>query len=115
MDKERDLNGFCDFIVSLSPEQLFLKSPIITIVEAKNENMIGGLGQCIAAMVAGRIFNEREENEMAAIYGTVTSGIAWKFLKLQDNRIFIDLKDYNIEDNPGKIIGIFTAMVAQKV
>jgi hypothetical protein len=111
VDKERNLNGFCDFIVSLSPQQLFLKSPVITIVEAKNENIMSGLGQCMAAMVAGQIFNQREESNLEAIYGAVTSGVAWKFLKLQGNTIFIDLKDYNLEDKPGQVIGIFAAIL----
>ena len=115
VDKEKDLNGFCDFIVSLSPEQLFIKSPVIAIVEAKNENMMSGLGQCAAAMVAGEIFNQREGNSMDAIYGAVTSGVAWKFLKLQNNTIFVDLKDYNLEDKPGKVVGIFSAMVGQTI
>ncbi|RKZ80001.1 MAG: hypothetical protein DRR16_24690, partial [Candidatus Parabeggiatoa sp. nov. 3] len=29
VDKDRDLNGFCDFIISKSPEQFYLNAPII--------------------------------------------------------------------------------------
>ncbi|MBF0103262.1 MAG: hypothetical protein HQK77_20370 [Desulfobacterales bacterium] len=43
IDKEKGLTGFCDFIISNSPEQLFLDSPILAIVEAKNENIISKL------------------------------------------------------------------------
>ncbi len=113
VDKDRNLNGYCDFIVSLSPEQLFLKSPVITLVEAKNENIMNGLGQCIAEMVAAQVFNEKEGNNIAVIYGTITTGIFWKFLKLQDKTISIDLRDYSIEDNPKRIIGILSSMVKQ--
>jgi hypothetical protein len=115
VDKEKDLNGFCDFIVSLSPEQLFVRSPVIVIVEAKNENIMAGLGQCMAAMVAGKIFNEQEGNPINSIYGAVTSGVAWKFLKLQDDTAFIDLKDYNLEDKSEKVMGIFSAMLNQAI
>ena len=115
VDKEKDLNGFCDFIVSRSPEQLFIKSPVIAIVEAKNENIMSGLGQCAAEMVAGKIFNESEKKSIDTIYGAVTSGVAWKFLKLNNDTIFVDLKDYNLEDNPGKVIGILSAMIDQKI
>jgi transketolase C-terminal domain/subunit len=52
------------------------------IVEAKNENIKGGLGQCVAEMVAAQIFNEREANAIDTIYGAVTTGEIWKFLKL---------------------------------
>ncbi|PZO45161.1 MAG: hypothetical protein DCF19_01325 [Pseudanabaena frigida] len=115
VDKEKGLNGFCDFIVSASPEQLMLSSPIVAVVEAKNENIIGGLGQCIAEMVAAKIFNERENDESVKnIYGVVTTGTAWKFLTIDRNDVYIDLDEYSIE-NPSKIIGILLEMVSQNV
>ncbi len=115
VDKEKGLNGFCDFIISASSEQLMLISPIVAVVEAKNENIIGGLGQCIAEMVAAKIFNELEENEnKRKIHGVVTTGTTWKFLKMDGLDVYIDLDDYSIE-KPDKIIGILLAMVSQKV
>lgn len=113
VDKDRSLNGFCDFILCNSPEQLLLTAPVITIVEAKNENIISGLGQCIAEMVGASLFNEREKDPVSNIYGAVTTGTTWKFLKLTDNIVYIDLKEYYIE-NPGKIIGILSAMMSQE-
>ena len=113
VDRERDLAGFCDFIVSLSPEQLFLNAPVVTMVEAKNENLMHGLGQCTAEMVATQIFNEQEGNDIPRIYGVVTSGTAWKFIKLENGTVHIDLRDYSI-DNPAKIIGILSKMIKQK-
>ncbi len=56
VDKERSLNGYCDFIISKSAEQFYLKAPIIIIVEAKNENIPDGIGQCIAEMIAAGLF-----------------------------------------------------------
>jgi len=41
--------------------------------------------------------------------------VAWKFLKLQNDTLFIDLKDYNLEDKPEKVLGIFSAMIEQKI
>ena len=35
VDSERGLNGTCDYIISNSTEQLFVKSPVIILVEAK--------------------------------------------------------------------------------
>jgi len=110
VDKDKGLNGFCDFIVSQSPEQLFLDTPILAIVEAKNERIAAGLGQCVAEMVAARIYNEREGKPLPAIFGAVTTGQAWKFLKLQGGTVYIDLADYYI-DNPDRIVGILAGMV----
>jgi len=115
VDKEKGLNGYCDFLISLSSEQLFVKSPVIALVEAKNENMIGGLGQCIAEMVASHIFNQNEGNDVPVIYGAVTTGVAWKFIKLVDNLVYIDLKDYSLEETPERVIGILAAMMEQNV
>jgi hypothetical protein len=113
VDTEKGLNGFCDFIISASTEQLMLSSPIVAVVEAKNENIIGGLGQCIAEMVASKIFNEQENDEsVKRVYGVVTTGTTWKFLKMDGSNVYIDLDDYSIE-NPDKIIGILLAMVSQ--
>jgi len=112
VDKERDLTGFCDFIISKSPEQLFLNTPVITIVEAKNENIMSGLGQCAAEMIASRIFNEQEGTTLSKIYGVVTSGNIWKFLKLEDNKIYIDLDDYSIKE-VSKVVGILCSMIEQ--
>ena len=112
VDKERDLTGFCDFIISKSPEQLFLNTPVITIVEAKNENIMSGLGQCAAEMIASRIFNEQEGTTLSKIYGVVTSGNIWKFLKLEDNKIYIDLDDYSIKEI-SKVVGILCSMIEQ--
>jgi hypothetical protein len=113
VDKEKGLNGFCDFIISASTEQLMLSSPIVAVVEAKNENIIGGLGQCIAEMVASTIFNKQENAQSAKrVYGVVTTGTAWKFLKIDGSDVYIDLDEYPIE-SPDKIIGILFAMVSQ--
>jgi hypothetical protein len=114
VDKEKGLNGFCDFIISASTEQLMLCSPVVAVVKAKNENIIGGLGQCIAEMVAAKIFNELEKDEsVKRIYGVVTTGTAWKFLKMDESDVYIDLDEYSIE-SPNKIIGILLEMTSQK-
>ncbi len=112
VDKEKGLNGFCDFIISSSQEQLLLTSPVIVVVEAKNENIIAGLGQCIAEMVAASIFNNAEGNEVIRLYGSVTTGTAWKFIKMEGFNVLIDLDEYVIE-NPNKIIGILLEMLTQ--
>lgn len=105
IDPEKGLNGNCDFLISRSPELLILTAPVIIIVEAKKENINGGLGQCVAEMLGARIFNEREGNDIPTIFGAVTSGTNWRFLKLKDQVIEIDLTEYYLRD-VNKILGI---------
>lgn len=102
---EQGLQGFCDYMLCASPEQLIITRPVVTIVEAKREDLIGGLGQCIAAMVAAQQFNQRSEFPSESIYGSVTSGTNWKFLKLQGQTVYVDSLEYYI-NQIDQILGI---------
>lgn len=106
VDETRGLTGYCDYILSRSKEQLTINAPVIMIVEAKNENIKGGLGQCVAEMIAAQMFNEREGNAIDTIYGAVTTGEIWKFLKLVGAVASIDLSDYYIVRDVPNILGI---------
>ncbi|MFN6562843.1 MAG: hypothetical protein RMY28_024050 [Nostoc sp. ChiSLP01] len=110
VDAEKGLNGYCDFIISRSKEQLTINAPVAIIIEAKNENIKGGLGQCAAAMLAAQLFNQQEGNEIKKIFGAVTTGEIWKFLNLEANEIFIDLNNYYIKEIH-KILGILSQSV----
>ncbi|MEO0844543.1 MAG: hypothetical protein AAF063_37640 [Cyanobacteria bacterium J06643_5] len=57
VESENGLTGICDFIISDSLEQLFISAPVVTLVVAKKENINAGLGQCVAEMIAAKIFN----------------------------------------------------------
>ena len=108
VDAKLGLYGFCDYIISSSPEQLMITAPVMTIVEAKRENIVGGLGQCIAAMVAAQIFNQQTKINVKTIYGAVTTGTNWKFLTLTDKTVSVDRIEYFI-NQPDKILGILSA------
>lgn len=114
VDFEKGLNRACDFLISLSESQLVIGAPVITIVEAKKEDIISGLGQCVAEMLGAQLFNEQERNEIKTIYGVVTSGTVWRFLKLEDKIIYVDVVEYYIKDVK-KIIGILLSAIEQNI
>ncbi len=113
VDAEKGLTGMCDFLVSLSPMQSLLQAPVIALVEAKKEDPAPGLGQCIAEMLAAQCFNAEKGNDIPCIYGAATTGTEWKFLKLEDKRLHIDITVYQIVQCD-KILGILSSMVKQK-
>ena len=113
VDAEADLTGVCDFIVSLSPIQFGLEAPVIVLVEAKNDNLEIGLGQCVAEMIAAQRFNAQKGNAIPCVYGATTSGIDWRFLKLEDKKLHIDMGVYQITQCD-KVLGILASMVKQK-
>lgn len=110
VDTSQGLSGICDFLISCSPEQLFVKAPVMTLVEAKNENLKAGLPQCIAEMLAAQLFNQQEETGIEVVYGVVTIGTLWRFLRLKGRTVEVDLTEYFVKDI-GKILGILSSMV----
>ncbi|NEO84446.1 MAG: hypothetical protein F6J87_09360 [Spirulina sp. SIO3F2] len=112
VDPSQGLAGFCDFLLSLSPEQLLVRAPVVTIVEAKNENLRAGLAQCIAEMVAAQSFNQKHQEPIATVYGAVTIGTIWQFLQLEGQMISVDLTEYYIRDID-RILGILLAALNQ--
>ncbi|MDE0484618.1 MAG: hypothetical protein OXI67_18735 [Candidatus Poribacteria bacterium] len=113
VDDELGLTGVCGFLVSLSPIQFDLQAPIIVLVEAKNDNLEIGLGQCVAEMVAAQHFNVEHGNDIPRVYGATTSGTEWRFLKLEGKKLDIDMLPYPIE-SCDTVLGILASMVAQK-
>ena len=113
VDSDSDLTGVCDFLISLSPWQRFVEAPVITLVEAKNDNLTNGLGQCVAEMVAAQRFNAEKGNAIPRVYGVTTTGVMWQFLKLEGQTLHMDMDVYTIV-RCDKLLGILASMVAQK-
>jgi hypothetical protein len=112
VDSAQGLNGVCDFLLSRSPEQLILEAPVVVIVEAKKDNIKGGFGQCIAEMIAAQQFNASANQPLDTIYGTVTTGNIWTFLKLEQKTVTIDLTDHMLMPVEN-LLGILGWMLAQ--
>jgi hypothetical protein len=110
VDKERGLSGVCDYLLARSPERFFLNHPVVAVVEAKREDIPSGLGQCVAAMVGARLFNERA-GLADPVFGAVTTGNTWRFVRLDAEVVSIDRPEYYL-DRVGKILGILVTMAA---
>lgn len=109
-DKEKGLSGECDFILAKDTGSFDINTPIITIVEAKKNDVEIGIPQCAAQMLGARILNKEYGNDLDSIYGCVTTADNWIFLKLEGNTIFIDSQKYYL----GKIeelLSVFQAII----
>jgi hypothetical protein len=107
VDLQAGLSRYFDYILTASKESYEIWTPVVTLVEAKNESIKSGLGQCIAEMVAAQIFNQRNGEAIESIYGAVTTGTDWKFIKLVDKTVWIDKRGYFINEI-SLILGILT-------
>jgi hypothetical protein len=110
VDPEKGLAGECDFILSASEPLLPLQAPIATVVEAKKNDIEGGLGQCIAQMVAADRFNQSSGRSGMTVFGCVTTGEAWQFVRLAGSEALLERCRYYI-DNLDSILGVFQAII----
>lgn len=112
VDAEVGLSGVCDFLFSLSPLQLIVQAPVVVIIDAKNDNIKSGIGQCITEMLAAQRFNAARDTALPSVFGVVTTGSNWKFLRLTDTTVTIDEAEYYIA-KPEQIVGILVAMIRE--
>lgn len=112
VDVERGLAGFCDFLFTLAPRAIDIQAPVVSVVEAKKEDIPRGIPQCLAELVAAQIFNATAGKPIEPLYGVITTGEIWKFLRLQGTSATVDTDDYFI-NQPEKIVGILLSMLRQ--
>jgi hypothetical protein len=103
VDPARGLVGECDYILALTPPVPRLKAPLVTVLEAKKGDLESALGQCVAQMMGAHIFNERTDQGHLHLYGCVTSGEVWQFLRLEGSEVGIDRVRFFL-DNVGGIL-----------
>lgn len=111
VDKNQGLNGECDFILSKGKLSHTIQTPIMGLVEAKKNDIDLGLGQCVSQMVGAQRFNKTEETGISTVFGCITTGEVWLFLKLQDNALLINKERFYLNDI-GKILGVFKQIFA---
>ncbi len=112
VDVNKGLNGYVDYLISRSQEQLEIEAPVVVVGEAKRDNLNEGLGQCIAEMVADQMFNQDNQVNITTIYGSVSNGTQWRFLKLEGSTVTIDLMDYSLPP-VDQILGFLVWMVRE--
>jgi hypothetical protein len=104
VNPDEDLSGACDFFFTLLPQSPYLESPIISLVESKDEDMDYGIAQCAAQLYGAKLFNEAEGKDIPFLYGCATDGVEWIFMKFENNTFYID---NNIFTNVKEILGVW--------
>jgi hypothetical protein len=112
VDPGKGLVGECDFILSAAPPVPPLRAPIVIVVEAKKNDIEIGMGQCIAQMVAARQFNLATGVAFESVYGCVTTGETWQFLRLSGSLALLERRRFYIVDLK-EILAAFQAIFAE--
>ena len=113
VDKQLGLNGECDFLISRDAGSRIIQAPLISVVEAKRQDIEIGLGQCSAQMVGTQRFNQQRDSAYDAVYGCVTTGELWQFLKLERQSLIIEDRSYALAAEIAKVLGIFQFILDQ--
>jgi hypothetical protein len=98
VDAAQGLQGFCDFLLAKLPLNIIPDTPIIAVVEAKlNDSLSAAIPQCAAEMYATRLWNEKRNQPLKVIYGTVTTGDNWLFLRMKEGKVVeVDNRNYTL-------------------
>jgi len=110
-DADNGLNGECDFIITKDVGTFDINIPIIQMVEAKKNDLEIGVPQCAAQMIGAKIYNEKNNIKINNIYGCVTTGDEWLFLKLGDDLI-IDKRKYFLNEL-GELLAVFQYIIEE--
>ena len=94
------LSGECDFILASQAPVPTVESPLFAFVEAEKADIDLGWGQCIAQMVGAQRRNAMDKRSIEVIFGCITSGETWQFLRLIGRDVTIDAGRYYINDIP---------------
>ena len=114
VNSEDDLSGPCDFFFALQPPKLYIEAPIISLAEAKDEDMEWGIAQCAAQMYGAKLYNDTEGKDIPIIYDCATDGIEWRFMKLENGVFGIDNKVItHLPDILGGLAPGFTILFAK--
>jgi hypothetical protein len=111
-DASRGLNGECDFVITHLPHQFEVKAPIITLIEAKDENIRSGISQCAAQMYGALLMNQRDATGYTTIWGCVTTGTDWQFLRLENNELQLHTSLLYLNELD-RILGVFQGIIGE--
>jgi hypothetical protein len=106
---DEELKGECDFILSKDTGSFEINAPIMQLVEAKRNDVESGIAQCAAQMIGAQKYNEKRKYSSNEIYGCITTGDDWLFMRL-NNKLEIDTKKYYLGNLP-ELLGIFQSIL----
>jgi hypothetical protein len=94
VDPDRELVGECGFILSATKPIPAMRAPLVTIVEVKVRDVEDAIWPCFARMMGAEVFNKRAGQPIGEVFGCVTDGDCWQFLRLAGDLAEIDRRRY---------------------
>lgn len=111
LDVQGSLSGICDYILSAKYDRFHVRAPIVCLVEAKNRTIEEGYGQCAAEMYAAQLFNQQKKQNITTVFGCVSTGYEWNFLKLEQSSLLIDIDRFTYYQNLPQLLGAWQYII----
>lgn len=106
VDPERGLVGECDYILSATEPIPAIRAPLVAIIQVKLRYVEDAIWPCFARMAGARLFNKRAGEPTGEVFGCVTDGSTWHFLRLSAGGAEIDRRTFYIS-KVGSILAVF--------
>ena len=105
-DDDSGLKGEIDFLFNYRPHSPTPEAPIFSITESKIGLLHKAWGQAAAQMLGVFVINQKLNHPLDVVFGSVTDGNSWQFLKLENKIVYIDSRVFTLTELP-IILGIF--------
>ena len=109
VDDAMGLKGRCDYVLARSPEQLALIGADLRARGSEEREHRRGHPAMPGGDGRAQVFNDRDKTVESIVYGAVTTGILWRFLRLDGKQAAVDSVEYPIQ-TPRKVFGILTTI-----
>jgi hypothetical protein len=97
-----ELSGICDFLITKDPIAFDPQGGYFILVEAKKNDLLSGIPQCVAEMYTAQVLNGNDDT----VYGCVSTGLEWLFMKLEHKVAMTHPNVFTISE-VDKILGVF--------
>lgn len=115
VDKEKGLQGFCDFLLAKMPYNVIPDNPVVAVVEAKlNDPLNAAIPQCASEMYAASLWNSKRGQTVLPVYGCITTGEKWLFLRHipKSAIVEVDRRSYLLEPLE-RLLGVWQHIINQ--
>ena len=115
IDVYKGLNGVCDFMINKDSDSLFSFNPpiFLTGMVTKHDNLVQVVPQIAAQALGAQLFNQQKGQPAKALYGCLTFGRSWLFVKLNSNQLLVDTEIYSLSNLP-QLLGVLHQIIAEQ-
>ncbi|MCS6783145.1 MAG: hypothetical protein RMI89_08960 [Gloeomargarita sp. SKYBB_i_bin120] len=93
--ESNEFQGVVDYLVA--EDKAYLDTPMVCVVEAKRDDFLQGLAQCLTEMHVCQ-WQNWQANKDFDIFGVVTNGEGWKYYRLTTHNTVYETSLYALSD-----------------